>query len=81
MAHKSVRFVFPAFTLYSYFALSHLSLDLQTGAFLQLILVLTAIVSRMHILLEELGLCIDQAIDTLSRLARALDVSRRTFLW
>ncbi|GJE87206.1 hypothetical protein PsYK624_032890 [Phanerochaete sordida] len=42
-------------------AYNHLNLDLQTGAFLQLILTLTAITSRMAFLLTEIGPAVAQA--------------------
>ena len=50
-------------------------MNLQTGAFLQLILVLTGIASRLHILLEEIGQAVDLAVDALNRALRVLDVS------
>lgn len=54
---------------------SQFNLELQTGAFLGLILVLTATVSRLHMLVEELESATDLAVDALSRLSGILDVS------
>ncbi|KAJ3537383.1 hypothetical protein NM688_g6699 [Phlebia brevispora] len=54
-------------------AYNQFNLDLQTGAFLQLILVLTAVASRLHILLEELGSAIDECKHTCVQLLGVLD--------
>ena len=54
---------------------SQFNLNLQTGAFLQLILVLTGIASRLHMLCGEIGQAVDQAVDSLDRLSHILDVS------
>ncbi|EKM55403.1 uncharacterized protein PHACADRAFT_208922 [Phanerochaete carnosa HHB-10118-sp] len=51
---------------------NHLNLNLQTGAFLQLILTLTAITSRMAILLNEIGPVIAQAWVACYRLLETL---------
>ncbi|KIP09110.1 hypothetical protein PHLGIDRAFT_126562 [Phlebiopsis gigantea 11061_1 CR5-6] len=52
---------------------NHLNLDLQTGAFLQYILVLTAITSRIAILLTEIGPAVASAWTIYFRLLVTLD--------
>ena len=54
---------------------SHFNLDLQTGAFLQLILTLTAITSRMAILLTEIGPVVANSWAAFYRLTETLSVS------
>ena len=54
---------------------SHLNLDLQTGAFLQFILTLTAITSRMAILLTEIGPVAANAWTSCFKLLTVLDAS------
>lgn len=56
-------------------AYNHLVLDLKTGAFLQLILTLIAITSRMSMLLSEIGSALEQAWTSCYRLHLILDPS------
>lgn len=51
---------------------STFELMLQTGAFLQLTLILTALVSRLDILISELQMVLQNLDDTLSKLIDAL---------
>lgn len=51
---------------------STFKLMLQTGAFLQLILILTALVSRLDILVGELQMVLQNLDDTLLKLIDAL---------
>lgn len=53
---------------------SHFHLELQTGAFLQLILTLTAIASRVAVLLAEIESAIEQGCQAVSRFLLVLDV-------
>ncbi|KAF7793027.1 hypothetical protein EIP86_004132 [Pleurotus ostreatoroseus] len=46
-----------------------------TGAFLQFILVLTAVASRLHVLLDELGSAVDQCASACTQLIAILDPS------
>lgn len=61
----------------------HLVLDLKTGAFLQLILTLIAITSRMSMLLSEIGSALEQAWTSCYRLHSVLDVCQKlsVYIW
>ncbi|KAI0082715.1 hypothetical protein K474DRAFT_1670903 [Panus rudis PR-1116 ss-1] len=54
-------------------AYSHLNINLQTGAFLQLMLTLSAVVSRLSVLLDELVPSIEVAWDICYRLLSVID--------
>jgi hypothetical protein len=82
-AHKSATTIL----VYLFFGahkgyLSHFNLEFQTGAFLQLILTLTAISSRIAILLTEIQPTIELACRALHSLLCVLHVScMECFSW